>query len=357
MSGSEILTGDLPAAEQGLIPKVATASWQEINARDGMELTSILGTAANATAATKFGKGLGLKWLGPVGAVVGGTAGAVVGGMDASSQFKKEQDMLDIKAEEARSTSSAAEEGLREKNKKIVDSIGDAGASTLGATIAGAGAVAGTAILLGSNPVGWVAGLVGIGGSIVGGIGGSKAYDALLKSETKDAMSLVAKIRYAQDQGVDDMPPEAIAGALFASMPEHMRKKIEDKLEEKTGTRSFHEAVKKEKYKELRELMTEYDLDIRTQTGILFNPENPQITAAEQLTQLINTRQLDARALIFDKDNMPILQAMQKAEETQTQMLSNNPPVDIPADTSNFKPFPPGDDNQPPKSKSFRDRV
>jgi len=316
--------------EQGAAAKVIAGNWKDLNKRDGLSMLAVLGYGAG-----KLG-------------VVGTAAEAVVSGVDANSKYNRERKLLGID-DATYAHSEVGRQADADRSAQIKDGVANSavsGAASIGAMAAAGGAMAAAAegaaagTLLG-GPFGTIiGGAVGMAAGVVAGMGASKAYSALFKSETKDTQALFAKIRMAQLKGFD-MPVEAVGAALLSTLPEHARKKIEDELETKTGTRSFHKAVQEERYGVIRELMKKYDLDIRAQTGVIVDANDPDMTVAEQLTPLLNARQLDARALIADKDNLPIFEAMQKAEQLRANGVSTDNGFSIdPSSTSNFPPFP-----------------
>ncbi len=294
-------------------------SWDDVNARNGLDLLGCLSLAS-----------------GPLG-VVGTAVDATISGVRVGEESAKEQALLGVNLEHEAGRSRIAREMLNERDAKVTDAIGKAAVS--GAVGLGAGAAA----LALAGPVGWLAAAaIGIGATVAGSIGGSKAYDALLKTETKDTQALLAKIAFAQSQGVA-VPVEAVGAALLSTIPEAERKAIENQLERKTGTRSFHQALQDGEYQAIRDLMVEYDTYIRTQTDVKPDSKNAMMTVAEQLTPVINSGQLQAGALIFDKDNLPILYAMQNAEALKLQqpgVLVDSAFTGGHSATGNFVPFP-----------------
>lgn len=216
--------------------------------------------------------------------------------------------LLDQDLQRADRDSPGVHKKLNELSSRAYQKAGEYGLSAAGAGAGyvAAGALAGSVI----GPVGTIGGMIiGTVGAMGGGMAAHYLYDEAFKTQDQDAVELTAKIREAQAKGAKDIPPEIVFAALAANLPEAVGKRVEDRLQQLTGTRMFHEAVAQGKTKELQQMMREFDDVIRADTYMPLDPDNLSKTTAEQYAQLLNNGQLDARALLFHPDRLPSLAA------------------------------------------------
>lgn len=295
--------------EGGVVTKVAGGRWADINRMDMADVSQML-----------------LMLLGPAGDVASVGVVGLGEGWKQSSKREKLEHVLGLDLSRAKATSRVAREGLDHMEAERQHAMGAAGA-------AATGAVAGTMILPGAGTL-----VGGIVASIAGSIAGQQIYDTVIKGKTQDALEIVAKLRLAQQQGVTDIPEGAVAAALMASMPVRLRSKMEDRLEELAGTRQFDEAVTSEKTEELVRVAKEFDTEICSHTGMVCDPLYPEKRATEQFAELINSRRMDARDLLFTKDHLAALEAMIAGNEAQLAGVA--PAAD--GDMQQLPPLPPG---------------
>jgi hypothetical protein len=225
------------------------------------------------------------------------------------------------------------------------------------AAISGGGALAGAALLgtLASGPVGWA---LGAAGMFAGGAVGNTAYNKAFNKQAQDPLILgkkVAKLT-AKHQFV---PPELVFATLAADLPDALiGRKIDNILQKRANTRLFHQAISTpEGMEAISSLMKDSRIDkyIRANLLLPFDPTDPNKTAVEQLTELLNNRVITARDLLqpsIATMNAVSTQAARKlAGLTQTapgvvRTQSVNPAlksgIAISADAITHLPFPQG---------------
>lgn len=188
----------------------------------------------------------------------------------------------------------------------------------------GAGAIAGQAVGSAVLPIPIVGTVAGAwaGSSVAEGL-----YEEAVKTQDQDAVGLVTQLREMQKK-TQQVKPELVFAALAANLPDRAENRVLDRLEGLAGTRKFSEAVEQGKTGALTRLMAEFDTDIRADTHMPFDPKNARKTASEQYAELINSRQMDARALLFRAD-MPSANTIVASQQSSVQQQPVQPAATV----------------------------
>lgn len=284
----------------GGVAKVATGRWSEINKTDVVDVAETI-----------------VNFIPGVGAATAGTGLSAVG---ATWRAKSKREKLEIALglrdlEGCVSQSCGIQEGVDNINSKRNHTIA-------GGVVAGGGGLAGMAIGSAIFPgVGSIAGFfIGAAGSVIGGMAASKAYDAIMVDKTEETLELVAKIRLAQMQAIEEsqktgqpvnagVPEEVVFAAMIVNLPKERREEVA----RLAGVENFSELVANGDLKKLRALMDNPSIDniLRADSGIFFfSPEDPTQSVAAQVTARINRGEIDANEILFNQQRRLELSVM-----------------------------------------------
>ncbi|MDX1974477.1 MAG: hypothetical protein SFT92_02250 [Rickettsiales bacterium] len=203
----------------------------------------------------------------------------------------------------------AVREELNSRGSRMVDAGLGAGA---GAGLGLAGSAAAVA-MLGSNPAGWAVLAAGAVGGIGGGIGGSKLYDKLFATERQQTVKLVEGIQQKQAQG-QPIEPEEVFAVLAASVRGPEGTRIRSQLKREAGTTLFRKALESEKGRAaIQKMMTDpsNDMALSSHTGLMMDFQTG-MTITDQYAALLNSKQIEAPALMINRDNLAQLMTMEK---------------------------------------------
>jgi hypothetical protein len=313
--------------EEGGVTKVVSGQWSEINKADVVDVAEMLANFIPGFKAAAAGTGLsalGATWR-------------------AASKREKLEIALGLRSlEECSGKSCAVREGLDnidvERNHTIAGGVVAGGGALAGATI-------GSALFPG---VGTLAGLV-IGGvsSMIVGTAAYKVYDSIMVDKTEDTLGLVAKVRLAQKQAIEEaqktgqpvdagIPEEVVLAAMITNLPKARREEIT----RITGVDNFSELVANDELDKLRKLMNNPSVDniLRADSGIFYiSPEDPTQSVAVQVAKRINAGDLDANELLFNQEGRLQLSFLAEGNKLRAQGVA---PV-APGDPS--LPLPPPD--------------
>lgn len=254
--------------------------------------------------------------LGSAGKALPGIGTVVSGGMDYVSAQKEQGDLQKFFGKSALKQlrrDPAIRRAMEARDDKWEGSV-------LGsiASIAGGAAVGALLGVFTLNPV------IGFIGSIAGGFGGSYLYNKAFENDVQDPLMIAFQIGKMRESG-EAVSPEVVFAALAANLPERDAKRVDKKLKKLTGETLFTEALsKQENMQKLIAMMNDDVIDdaIRAQTGMPPDPQNPKKSVAEQYAELINSGQMDPKAMLKHGEGMYAL-----AAATQQQQQSVNVPV------------------------------
>ncbi len=219
-----------------------------------------------------------------------------------------------------RDLNAAAHGSNRALRRKLDEIAGRSGSKFAEYSTLGAGAIvggtAGSAILpiplLGTTAGVWA-----------GSEGAQLIYDEAIRTQDQDAVGLVIEMKEMQKRRQPVAAEHAFA-ALASNLPDKEAKKVEDRLFALTGKRKFADAIADGNMGAITKLMNEFDMDIRVDTGMPYNPANPSKTASQEYAELINNGTMDARALLFRED-MPSIMEITKRQMEQQKQSANKP--------------------------------
>lgn len=222
----------------------------------------------------------------------------------------------------------------------------------LGANVAGASAAA-AAVSLMFGPPGII---VGLGASLVGGMGGGMVKDFFFPNQQKQFLQLASELQgrgrmaaeafkqgaqLGPDQGVS---PEHAFVALVTNLPDEKEIARITKSLGKHGQKGLVAALKTNAGREaLRKAMVDYDDVVRSTTGAVSGIKG--FTLSEEFAQLINTGQMAGVDLLNNKRTLDIatkinvarteqLENYYAALEGQKPQVASNPNQHLPNHTS-----------------------
>ncbi len=252
-----------------LIDKVGKDGLQNLTSADYAEATGMVGGMLS----------------GGVGRAVELTAAPIAGELQAENEYKvyrKELGDVDRLAPRSRGVRRSLEE-LRSRWR---GRLGEAGASVAGAVTGGLAMGA-----LGfAGPIGWVAGLAGMG---IGGFAGNSLYNRAVPRQNQNALRLATQIDQARKEG-EEITQEIVFATLAANLPRRDLRKIEDKLENATDTRKIDEALADPKNQRVIARLMQKD----GEADLAIRASNPMRLGTEEFTALINSGQMQAKDLL-----------------------------------------------------------
>jgi hypothetical protein len=255
-----------------------------------------------------------LQWLN---VPMAGVKGAITSG-DEQQQYEKMWGSLGRMSHR----NHGVKRGLERLKNRWKDNIGEAAVSTGGALI---GMAIGTALI----PIPIVGSLIG---SIVGGYAVNKIYNKFFNKQHQDPLILAKQIHKMQRKG-EEVSPELVFATLAANLPDKKGSKIDDLLEAETGTRLFNEALADPQNRnKIAKLMRNPRLDEYIRDTIFLPPDplDPTKTTAEQLAELINSRQIQAKDLLCPSSGIiPTSPMVESPYQTASSMPIQQPSLPL----------------------------
>ncbi|MEQ1705596.1 MAG: hypothetical protein ABL867_06430 [Rickettsiales bacterium] len=203
-----------------------------------------------------------------------------------------------------------------EKDFDGVGFLGKAGALLGGASLGGTAATLLSIVIF--PPIAFT--VAPIVGAIAGGSIANKMYNAAFEKHEQDPVIITMQIADMKSKG-EYVPPEIVFAALAANSPEKFAKKIDERLEEYTDTKLFTEALSDHKnIPKLRAMMVAFDNQIRAQTKMPQDSQNPFKTVAEQYADMINSGQMKAQDLLRPDAGVGAMLAMARGQEQNVEV-------------------------------------
>lgn len=205
--------------------------------------------------------------------------------------------------------------------RRAVDKLnGLAGSKFMEYSTRGAGAIVGGGVGSAMVPIPL---LGSMGGAWLGDEAAQILYDEVARTQDQDAVGLADEMRSLQSKS-QAVSPEYVFAALASNLPDAEAKKVEDRLFALTGHRKFTDAIADGQTNAITTLMREFDMDIRVDTHLPYDPNNVSRTASEEYAELINTaklngRKMDPYALLVREDMPSIMEITRVHMERQDQ--------------------------------------